>query len=410
MGIGIGSKRRSSRRSRPEVALLEDRLLLSTLMVDDDKVQCPKADFTSIQAAVTAAKPGDTIKVCPGTYNEQVTIPAGKDKLALISEKPLQAIINAPAGSQANVYIAGARGVTVEDFAIRGPALSGVRVDGGGSAEVQGNDIRNYQEGGVTDFGAGSDASIERNTIVGLGTASAFAKNGIEIGFGATARVRMNDVSGNVFAPQTLVATGIGLFQAGAVTVDHNTVGGNDVGIGSFSTANPVITHNEISGSIFDGIELRVDDVSGATTGTTGALVSHNSSIGNGFDGIYVEKSTGNTIDHNELDENGEDGIQLLNGSSNNTIDHNQAANNGRDGIRVDATSMGNGITQNRMSDNDEHDCHDDSVGTGTAGTANFWSKNQGQTENRPGLCEGGKGKGGKDKPEKQKHRPSGHQ
>ena len=46
----------------------------ATLTVDDDRVQCPNAGFTSIQAAVTAAHAGDRINVCPGTYNEQVAI------------------------------------------------------------------------------------------------------------------------------------------------------------------------------------------------------------------------------------------------------------------------------------------------------------------------------------------------
>src|SRR5262245_37456605 len=43
--------------------------LAATLLVDDDKVQCPTATFTSIQAAVTAAAAGDTINVCPGNYS-----------------------------------------------------------------------------------------------------------------------------------------------------------------------------------------------------------------------------------------------------------------------------------------------------------------------------------------------------
>src|SRR3954452_1538433 len=41
----------------------------SGMLVDDDKVQCPTAQFTSIQAAVTAAAPGTTITVCPGSYS-----------------------------------------------------------------------------------------------------------------------------------------------------------------------------------------------------------------------------------------------------------------------------------------------------------------------------------------------------
>src|SRR5690348_313467 len=44
------------------------------LVVDDDKVECPNAAFTRIQDAVDAASPGATIRVCKGTYFEQVAI------------------------------------------------------------------------------------------------------------------------------------------------------------------------------------------------------------------------------------------------------------------------------------------------------------------------------------------------
>jgi pectin methylesterase-like acyl-CoA thioesterase len=47
------------------------------LIVDDNLLDCPNAQYTTIQSAVTAAVPGDKIKVCAGTYIEQVTIPAG---------------------------------------------------------------------------------------------------------------------------------------------------------------------------------------------------------------------------------------------------------------------------------------------------------------------------------------------
>lgn len=40
----------------------------ATLVVDDDGADCPDAVYTTIQAAVNAANPGDTVAVCTGTY------------------------------------------------------------------------------------------------------------------------------------------------------------------------------------------------------------------------------------------------------------------------------------------------------------------------------------------------------
>jgi parallel beta-helix repeat protein len=46
----------------------------ATLVVDRDGVQCANADFSSIQAAVDAAEPGDRVRVCPDVYAETLTI------------------------------------------------------------------------------------------------------------------------------------------------------------------------------------------------------------------------------------------------------------------------------------------------------------------------------------------------
>ena len=42
----------------------------ATLTVDDDRADCPAAAYTSVQAAVDAARTGDTVTICPGTYAE----------------------------------------------------------------------------------------------------------------------------------------------------------------------------------------------------------------------------------------------------------------------------------------------------------------------------------------------------
>src|SRR5436189_4923077 len=45
-----------------------------TLWVDEDRQQCPNADYTTINAAIAAASTGDTIRVCPGFYDETVVV------------------------------------------------------------------------------------------------------------------------------------------------------------------------------------------------------------------------------------------------------------------------------------------------------------------------------------------------
>src|SRR5205085_8017270 len=117
--------RSTPRRSpRLRLELLEVRATPSrTILVDDDRMQFPNADFTSIQAAVNAARSDTRIIVAPGTYAEQVVIPSGKDDLDITSSRPLQAVITAPAAyadaSRALVHVNGARDVDLTGFTIR---------------------------------------------------------------------------------------------------------------------------------------------------------------------------------------------------------------------------------------------------------------------------------------------------
>src|SRR5947209_6023237 len=133
------------------------------LLVDDDLVQCPTAQYMSIQAAVNDAQPGDHIDVCPGTYHEQVIISgSGKNNIQLRSTKQWAAVIKAPTvmvpdpadnGFFTILRISGAQNVTILAFTIAGPGPDfcgslhyGIRVDHDGSANILGNHITDIRD------------------------------------------------------------------------------------------------------------------------------------------------------------------------------------------------------------------------------------------------------------------------
>jgi parallel beta-helix repeat protein len=389
---------------------------------------CDDPGFQTIQAAVTAAAPGDRINVCPGTYTEEVTIPAGKDNISLRSVRAWQAAIKAPAVmlglTKSIVRVNGAHNVTILAFTITGPGGGGcdslqygVRVDSAGSANILGNHITqirdtpfsgcqngvavqvgraaetttgsakvignvidNYQKNGPTVSNTGSNAEIAYNRILGAGPTAVIAQNGIQVSSGATGTVRHNFVSGGIYTPQTVVSTGILVFNSGMVVVDHNTVTSNDVGIYLLgAAAGSVTSDDQVRASTFDGVTLDV---------TNSNQVVENRVEDNGGPGISMyDGSQQNTIADNKVEDNSDSGI-LLDNASSNTISENKVRENGSttngpdttDGIRVNSPSTSNTIQDNHLRDNVTHDCHDNSTG-------NTWTENQGETSQPPSLC-----------------------
>ena len=107
------------------------------------------------------------------------------------------------------------------------------------SGKIEGNQIWNYQKGGIVVNGAGSSASVKNNTVTGQGPVSYIAQNGIQIGYGADATVMGNTVTGNSYTGTSTVSGGIivvgGPCYSEAYTtgtqIVGNTVANNDVGI-----------------------------------------------------------------------------------------------------------------------------------------------------------------------------------
>jgi parallel beta-helix repeat protein len=401
---------------------------------------CNDPGFQTIQSAVNAAASGDTINVCPGTYPEQVVIfGVAKNNVRLRSVAVWQAIIKAPAVLQPQglsnsiVRVDQAQNVQILAFTITGPGSGvcdtptaldfGVKVHGGGSADIFGNHITqirdnpvfpgcqsgtavqvgrefeattgsariignvidDYNKNGVTVDDGPSHAEIAFNRIIGVGPTMVTAQNGIQISRDATANIRHNFISDNDYTGAPDVATGILLFQSQVVTVDKNMVNLNGAGIVGFEGApGTAVTNNHVRASTYDGIALQ--DLSEQ-------LVQMNKSSDNLGPGISLYGASQNTITMNLVRDNSGTGILLDSsaptfGSNENSVRDNVVILNGTtglvpdetDGIRINLGSTANTIASNNLSKNITHDCHDGSSG-------NTWTGNHAETSFPPELC-----------------------
>jgi len=287
------------------------------LVVDDDKVECPNAGFTSIQAAVDAASPGDEIRICKGVYAEQVTIrkplDIDADNGAILMPSNMQAnaaslFSGAPIATA--LLVTDTTGVSISGLTVDGvnngiagcaPDLIGVSFlnasgalvhvavrnfklptalngcqsgtgifvqsgNGGVSkVEIDHCTVHDFQKNGITADEIGTTAIIRRNVVTGLGPTTGAAQNGVQIGFGAGGSILGNTVTNNVFAPCndintcTTVATNILVTQSDGVEVSGNSAGISQVNI-FVHGSNAAIEGNETFADIvFDGIREQGD-------------------------------------------------------------------------------------------------------------------------------------------------------
>lgn len=390
---------------------------------------CPSTSYITIQAAIDASGPGDKVKVCPGTYTEQVRISGHThDGLRLESVEPLQAIIKWPAVESfplALVDFNAADHVTLRGFTITGPftfpACSPDRHEGvlvenafgerihhnhitqiqnslpanygcqegdavsigrrtlgsqAGSAEVDHNQIDEYQKNGVQAVNSGTSAHIDHNVITGSSNPAIrgiIASNGVVVFGGAAAVIDHNVISQNQFtaannpsAPPH-ISSGIILDEAPAnsSSIDHNRVSSNDYGIEVDSESRLEVSHNDVAQNTNDAITV-CGDIAQGCGAATAIVVRSNRVQNNGGSGVLLLGANNNLIKSNDVDGNG------------------AAVFGSQDGIHLDVNSLGNQVLNNHASGNQPFDCDDDS-----AGTANTWAHNKGDTSNPPGLCSG---------------------
>lgn len=230
-------------------------------------------------------KPGDTVIVRPGTYNESVTIDNGGSAagdVTLKSEVPGGALIRPPAGAWNAVYVWD-NYVTVDGFDIQGPANRG---DG-----IEANDVHHI--------------SILNNKVHGNG------ESGIQFNWCEFIRVEGNETYENATSGWF---SGISIYQTRNITGDTTTTGYRTIIRNNISHDNVTKTggHSDGNGIIIDDFQHTQETLGNTPAGrvpsyTYPTLVDGNVVYENGGKGIAVHWSNNVTVSNNTAYHNNQD-------------------------------------------------------------------------------------------------------
>lgn len=339
------------------------------LVVDDDRVQCKDAAFTTLAAAIAVASPGDTILVCPGTYAGALV----NKSVRLYARTGQDDRTHEHGGEQSNG--------TEED---RGGCLTQASADPNHDAVVtglvtlaaNGSEVR-----GLTFQGASAGVAMNATASV---TDNCFRANATAVTAGASGR---GSISRNRFTGQTTAA--IALNRATGVKIEQNVLVGS-AAISLTAASGNVIAHNSATGSAVEAILLNPGSDHNTISDNAlngGPALAHMQNNGIRFDG-----GIGNTVDHNTVIDFGKSGIRLKSGATGNTfrdnrVDHNgliltSAAPAGQYGFELSIGATGNLLVGNQMHGNQNLDAWDKN-GAGP----NTWLRSQCTTSNPAAIC-----------------------
>jgi len=285
------------------------------IWVDDDLQDCPNADYTKIQEAIDAAIPGDEVRVCPGVYEENITL---IDNITVIGVDGAEVTkITASSGDI----------VTADNISVR-TSISGFIIDGQGSSGhgIHCNDssptiskvnISNVGDDGI--YCTGSSPAISDITIIGTGD------DGISCNWSSSPTIS------NVIISNT-GHIGIFCYYSSSPTINNVTISnaGNN-GIHCYNGSSPIISNVTISKAENKGIYC--------WHWGSSPTISNVTISGAGEDGIYCVDGCSPNIINCEIKDSGGNGIFCkLNCSP--TIRESIIIQNYLNGISIDSNSQ----------------------------------------------------------------------
>jgi hypothetical protein len=302
-----------------------------------------------IQTAINDAAVGSTVSVEAGDYTEQLKIdksltlqglgnPVIHSPVTLTNTMPAVDGSGNPVVLHPIIFVNNADGVVIDGFTVDGDGhgnsnyrfvgigyfnssgtISNTTVTGitdtpvggmqGGlgiygyvndstptTLNVENNTVTDYQKGGMVFKGTGLTVNTTGNTITGYGPVPFIAQNGIQYSQGAGGTIQDNTISGNWYSGTSATSAGIILYNnPAAITIDHNTLTNDQVGVSAANSGALTITDNTITGSTTGISESH-------WSGTLFGLIEENTITGN-TTGIYSD-APGVVVHFNNLTSN----------------------------------------------------------------------------------------------------------
>ena len=369
------------------------------------------AAFTSIQAAVTASGPHDTVMVCPGTYTEQVRIGGNRAGLTLRGVKPWSVDLVAPSAladvgwGTYMVWIDHVKGVTVRGLRLDAPTAGActpvevaIYIDGSVNATVRGNEIFSGANPGKCGYFDGiildNDAHAA-SAFVGYNLVQNFQHWGIAAGEGND--VTLTAVHNSMHYNLTAAA------EPPSASSHRNTRWGSASPAGVMSDTDGIYLLGDVTATLTKNVtqSKSFQVVFGAGTVTpqlldggifldeTGAGVVVNGNLARrSYVGIWISDADASTVSNNTIYQTG--GGIVVQDTTNAHVTGNDTKGV-FNGIWTDTNGTGNTFTGNtaksQQSGGSDGGCVDESTGTGTANTANTWTGNTANSDSPAGIC-----------------------
>ena len=336
--------------------------------------------FATIQLAINAsAAAGDTVKVAPGTYAENLVVTksilfvgarAGVDARGRVVGAPSPATesIIAPAAGIGLLLQTGSAGTSIDGFSFSG-GTQGIASNTGpiNNLQILNNSFKTFTANAVFLNDPGLDITVQKNAIDGAS----------QVGSGAAFHLDTDNFNGFQFLDNTVTnSPNTGLFVDGNHNVNVNgarapmiarnvfLANGTGANLGSRAFSFGSIVDNTFQSNVFDGLQGGIQD-----TAITGNIFRTN-----GRSGIALT-SFGN--------------VAVDRGGQRNTITCNAFIGNVAEGIFLSATQAVGTIATNTINSNN---IFGNTIGLRYGGTEtinaemNFWGSATGPTHpNNPG-------------------------